>query len=152
MDLVPILDRYSNFDIWKIRFQAYATMVYPETSWILENGPIVIKEPNPKYVTPRREGNARNQDDELATVPEFIVKHPEKYTPEDRRRSFLDLVIKERLLQALSDSTVNRVKHLTTAKEIWDKLCEMHEGSEDIKSSKLDIAMAKVNSLKMKEG
>ena len=34
----------------------------------------------------------------------------------------------------IPDSTLKRVMHYTTAKEVWDKLQEIHEGKEDCSS------------------
>ena len=46
----------------------------------------------------------------------------------------------------------NRIKSCKTAKEIWDKLIELCEGSESSKKNKLDIFLTKFQSIRMNEG
>ena len=46
----------------------------------------------------------------------------------------------------------HRVKNCKTAKEIWDAVCVICEGSDKIKKSKLDMYVTRMKTTKMKEG
>ncbi|KZV55574.1 hypothetical protein F511_12680 [Dorcoceras hygrometricum] len=46
----------------------------------------------------------------------------------------------------------SKVKNCTTAKDIWDKLIQICEGSDKTKENKLTVAQQKYESIKMKDG
>ncbi|KZV34514.1 hypothetical protein F511_21751 [Dorcoceras hygrometricum] len=46
----------------------------------------------------------------------------------------------------------SKVKNCTTAKDIWDKLIQICEGSDETKENKLTVAQQKYESIKMKDG
>ena len=45
-----------------------------------------------------------------------------------------------------------KVSRLENAKEIWDTLIDMHEGTESVKESKLDVLQSQLDKFKMKDG
>ncbi|KAL3510072.1 hypothetical protein ACH5RR_029473 [Cinchona calisaya] len=53
------------------------------------------------------------------------------------------------LYNALDADEISKVKGCKSAKEIWDKLKEIHEGSEDIREQKKSLFVAKYESFKM---
>ena len=46
----------------------------------------------------------------------------------------------------------NKISRLENAKEIWDTLTDMHEGTESVKESKLDVLQSQLDKFKMKDG
>ncbi|NEU36730.1 hypothetical protein GN156_39525, partial [bacterium LRH843] len=74
-----------------------------------------------------------------------------EYTAEDRKRSRLNIVCKSMLFQSLDNNMLNRVKNLSTAKEVWDKIIEVCEGSDKIKKNRLELALQRFKSVRMKE-
>ena len=56
------------------------------------------------------------------------------------------------LFNALCPEEFNKISRLENAKEIWDTLVEMHEGTESVKESKLDILQGQLDKFKMKDG
>ena len=46
----------------------------------------------------------------------------------------------------------NKISRLENAKEIWDSLIDMHEGTESIKESKLHVLQSQLDKFKMKDG
>ena len=46
----------------------------------------------------------------------------------------------------------NKISCLENAKEIWDTLVDMHEGTESVKGSKLDVLQSQVDKFKTKDG
>ncbi|KZV35242.1 hypothetical protein F511_09475 [Dorcoceras hygrometricum] len=46
----------------------------------------------------------------------------------------------------------SKIKNCTTAKDIWDKLTQICEGSDETKENKLTVAQQKYESINMKDG
>ena len=130
-----------HFDTWKIRMQAYLASIHDEMDDVITIGPIVPKKINPAYnvVT-------------AADTPKFLDKTKEEYEGDDKKRANLDAVCKNLFFQSLGDVMFHRVKNCKTAKEIWDSVCTICEGSEKIRKSKLDMYITRLKTTKMKEG
>ena len=56
------------------------------------------------------------------------------------------------LFNGLCPEEFNKISRLENAKEIWDTLIDMHEGTESIKESKLDVLQSQLDKFKMKDG
>ena len=56
------------------------------------------------------------------------------------------------LLNGLCPKEFKKISILENAKEIWDTLVDMHEGTESIKESKLDVLQSQLDKFKMKDG
>ena len=56
------------------------------------------------------------------------------------------------LFNGLCPEEINNISRLENAKEIWDTLIDMHEGSESVKETKLDVLKSHLDNCKMKEG
>ena len=56
------------------------------------------------------------------------------------------------LFNALCPEEFNKISRLENAKEIWYTLVEMHEGTESVKESKLDVLQGQLDKFKMKDG
>lgn len=46
----------------------------------------------------------------------------------------------------------NKISCLENAKKIWHTLVDMHEGTESVKESKLDVLQSQLDKFKMKDG
>ena len=46
----------------------------------------------------------------------------------------------------------NKISRLENAQEIWDTLIDMHEGTDSVKESKLDVLQSQLDKFKMKDG
>ncbi|KZT76779.1 hypothetical protein F511_46196 [Dorcoceras hygrometricum] len=46
----------------------------------------------------------------------------------------------------------SKIKTCATAKEIWEKLVQIYEGSDETKENKLTVAQQKYEAIKMKDG
>ncbi|OMO50151.1 hypothetical protein CCACVL1_30598 [Corchorus capsularis] len=81
-----------------------------------------------------------------ATKEQF--KH--KVTPEEIKPHEKDLVEAINTLHcALNDTEFNRVSTCTTAKEIWEKLRVRHEGTSQVKQSKINMLQYEYETFKM---
>ena len=47
---------------------------------------------------------------------------------------------------------IQQISRLENAKEIWDTLIDMHEGTDSVKESKLDVLQSQLDKFKMKDG
>ncbi|XP_069152835.1 uncharacterized protein [Solanum lycopersicum] len=56
------------------------------------------------------------------------------------------------LVCGIGPDEYNRVSACESAKEIWDCLLTAHEGTEQVKESKIDMLMSRYENVKMKEG
>src|SRR5215216_973340 len=56
------------------------------------------------------------------------------------------------LFNGLCPKEFDKISRLENAKEIWHTLVDMHEGTESIKESKLDVLQSQLDKFKMKDG
>src|SRR3954470_21189347 len=73
-------------------------------------------------------------------------------TPEELRMLQNNAQACDILFNALCPEEFNKISRLENAKEIWDTWVEMHEGTESVKESKLDILQGQLDKFKMKDG
>ncbi|KZV57770.1 hypothetical protein F511_13315 [Dorcoceras hygrometricum] len=73
-----------------------------------------------------------------------------EWTSEDKRKANLDNVAKDILYKTLNNNIFSKIQTCTTAKEIWEKLTQLHEGNEETKENKLIVALQKFEFIRMK--
>ena len=56
------------------------------------------------------------------------------------------------LFKGFCPEEFNKINRLENAKEIWDTLIDMHEGTDSVKESKLDVLQSQLDKFKMKDG
>jgi len=56
------------------------------------------------------------------------------------------------LFNGLCPEEFNKISRLENAKEIWDTLIDMQEGTDSVKESKLDVLQNQLEKFKMKDG
>ena len=106
---------------------------------VIQYGPIIIQKENPEHA---HDPNA----------PRFLPKDRAEWNAEDRRRSNLDNQAKDVLYRSLDQPMFCKIKLCKSAKEIWDTVTALCEGSQGIKENKLDLAVQKFDNFKMKDG
>ena len=127
-----------NFDSCKICMQAFLASVNDEMIDVITIGPII-----PKKVNTAVGGPGGDQ---------MIDKPKEQWDSSDRKRANLDAVCKNIFYQVLDNVMFNRVKGCESAKEIWDKIIQLCEGSAKIKKNKLEMVLAQFRTSRMKDG
>ncbi|KAL3516452.1 hypothetical protein ACH5RR_023354 [Cinchona calisaya] len=85
----------------------------------------------------------------MITQIEEEKKARDELTPQDKENLTLNAKAMNVLYNALDANESTRVKGCILAKEIWDKLKEMHEGSDDVREQKKSLLVAKYESFKM---
>ncbi|XP_047323613.1 uncharacterized protein LOC124927264 [Impatiens glandulifera] len=78
-------------------------------------------------------------DDEIMTIlkegPIKIEKEKSEWTAKDRRRNNLDNHCMRHIFKSLDRNTFGKVRECKTGKEVWEKLIQLFEGSEQIKEN-----------------
>ncbi|KAL6494193.1 hypothetical protein OROGR_030993 [Orobanche gracilis] len=127
------------YDIWKIRMQAHLSSIHDDMWTIIEEGPFIFMKDNSV------EANAAGE-------PERIPKKRSEMSVDERKLVNLDNRAKDVMYQTLDKPNMVKVKNCKNAKEIWDTLALMCEGTKLIKENKLSIATPKFDNFKMKSG
>ncbi|KAD7117050.1 hypothetical protein E3N88_04318 [Mikania micrantha] len=103
----------------------------------------------------RREGFIRNQDFKLwksvlegpfiqtiaaaGTGGAPVPKDPSFYSDEDNKKMEVDFKVPWLIQMEIPNSIIHAFKKCKSAKELWNSLQQMYEGSEDIKENKKDM-------------
>ncbi|KAL6521086.1 hypothetical protein OROGR_017655 [Orobanche gracilis] len=128
----------NEFDDWRIRMEAHLAAMHEEMIFVIQEGPIKIMKVNPAA---RIEGQPH---------AEMLEKDRDQWTTDDRKRANLDNVAKNALYVTLDKGTFSKVKGCKTAKEIWDKLKSICEGTELSKENKISKLTQEFESFEMK--
>ncbi|XP_069148277.1 uncharacterized protein [Solanum lycopersicum] len=75
-----------------------------------------------------------------------------KYDEADRKKIEKGIKAKTLLVCGIGPDEYSRVSACESAKEIWDCLKTTHEGTEQVKESKIDMLTSRYENFKMKEG
>jgi hypothetical protein len=119
------------YDFWKIRMKAYLEAQGEEIWDAVENGPFI-----PTTVT--------------NNVEEIKVKG--SWTDDDKKKVLFDKKAINILQSALGMDEFFRISHCKTAKEIWDTLEVTHEGTVEVKRSKLNTLSQEYEMFRMQPG
>ncbi|XP_069149941.1 uncharacterized protein [Solanum lycopersicum] len=120
---------------WKVRMHDYLMAEDSELWDIILDGPFV----------PMMEVK---DGERTITVP----KPMQKYDDADRKKIEKGFKAKTLLVCGIGPDEYNRVSACESAKEIWDCLLTAHEGTEQVKKSKIDMLTSRYDNFKMKEG
>ncbi|XP_069154328.1 sporulation-specific protein 15-like [Solanum lycopersicum] len=82
----------------------------------------------------------------------LVPKPRQKYDEADRKKIEKGYKAKTLLVCGIGPDEFNRVSACESAKEIWDCLKTAHEGTEQVKESKIDMLTSRYENFKMKEG
>src|SRR3954470_19336605 len=118
------------FDFWKIRMKVH--LEAQEEVWeAVQNGPFV-----PTTIVDGVES----------------TKLKVSWNDDDRRKVLADKKAISLLHGALSMDEFFRISTCTTSKEIWDTLVETHEGTAEVKRSRLNTLSQEYELFRMKPG
>ena len=124
----PPLFSGSNYNYWKARMKIYI-QANDYACWnIIENGPII-----PTKITENGE----------------VTKPQKEWTIVDTKDVQNNAKAIHTLYCALDVNEFNRISGCETAKEIWDKLEVTHEGTSQVKESKISMLVHKYELFKM---
>ena len=79
----------------------------------------------------------------------YTVQDPAKPTTEDDQNEHKNAQAANAIFSALSGEEFNRVDGLESAKQIWDTLRDVHEGTSSVRESKIELLKGKFERFKM---
>ena len=119
------------YNFWKIRMKIFIESQDLDVWDAIENGP---------YVPFTEINDAKS------------AKPRAEWTDEDKKKVQYDLRAKNILTSALGFDEFFRVSNCTTAKEMWDTLEVTHEGTEEVKRSRMNTLSQEYEMFRMKPG
>ena len=119
------------YDFWKIHMRAYLEAQGEEIWNAVENGPFIP----------------------TTVVNDVVqVKIKTSWTDDDKKKLLFDKKAINMLHSALGMDEFFRISQCKTAKEIWDTLEVTHEGTEEVKRSKLNTLSQEYELFRMQPG
>lgn len=119
----PPLCNKDKFANWKIRMQAYMDAIDEDLFETILNGPYIPTKLAPTADDPNR----------------TAVKLRTEWTDTEKKAVQLDKKAKNILFMSLEDELFENVVNCKTAKEIWEALLIMHEGTEEVRENKQSL-------------
>ncbi|XP_058766926.1 uncharacterized protein LOC131640543 [Vicia villosa] len=121
-----------NYGYWKDCMRVHITSVDRHVWTAIQDGPFQITMVNAAGAIVPKPENTWNEDDE------------KKYASDWKGRNML--------ISALGVDEYYRVSHCTTAKEMWDALEVAHEGTSEVKQSRINTLNQEFELFRMKQG
>ena len=134
LNRVPMFSK-EDYEDWKVRIQAHLQALDDDMWHVITNGPMKIT----KVII---------EDGESRTVEKPRIE----WTADDKRKSNLDNMARDILYKTLDKIMFRKIRQCKTAKEIWEKLTQLNEGSEQTKENKLLSANQQFENIKMLPG
>ncbi|KAL8502871.1 hypothetical protein ACS0TY_021842 [Phlomoides rotata] len=133
-----------NYDLLKIGMEAHLASLHDRMWEVITSGPIQFGDLRSSKTQIEQSVNA------AATAPAGTAAQGANNRPnvimdaEQSKLMNLDKVARAVLLQAVVDAHLNKLKNCKTAKQIWDALADMCEGSDEIKRKQIDHGGSKI--------
>ncbi|GJX98814.1 retrovirus-related pol polyprotein from transposon TNT 1-94 [Tanacetum coccineum] len=125
LNVAPVLE-VKNFTNWKKRFLCHIIGIEPQFENIIKNGPFILMTAGQR-------------------------KPENQWTRYERKATNLDQRLKSLIMFVLPDDQMNSVINCLTAKSTWDDLILYHEGSSDVKESRVMDLKLCYSTFKFKE-
>ncbi|KZV45913.1 hypothetical protein F511_27697 [Dorcoceras hygrometricum] len=129
---IPLFSR-EDYDDCEIRMQAHLAAMDDEMWTVITEAPLKIMKPNLAFAVSNGE-------------PQFLEKARHEYTNDDKKKANLDNVARDILYKTLDKdkNMFSKIKTCATTKDIWEKLVQIYEGSDETKENKLTVAQQKL--------
>ncbi|XP_072066923.1 uncharacterized protein [Arachis hypogaea] len=121
----------SNYSYWKERMRIFVQSIDYNIWKIILNGPDVPTK--------------QNADGEV------VAKEDSEWTDEEKKKVELNAKAINLMHCAISFEEFRKVSRCKTAKEIWDKLRLTHEGTKQVRETRIDMLMKEYEMFSMKE-
>ena len=139
---IPPFDK-ANYTLWKKKMLLFIRMANHLYIGILKNGPF----------TPvvRVE---ETTDGDMVIPAHYAPKDPSEYTEPEREKVSLDSALQLILIESLDNVMYNNIVNCDTAKQIWEKIEILCEGTEEVRSNQRRILISQYEGFmaKPKEG
>ena len=113
-----------NCILWKKKMMLFIRMTNPMYIQILKNGPFII-------------------DGDMVIPAHFAPKDPSTYTEPEKEKVSLDNGLHLILIESLDNVIYNNIINCELAKQIWEKIEILCEGTKDVRSNQRRILVSK---------
>ena len=125
LNKIPMFSK-ADYDDWKIRMQAHLSAQADDMWYVITDWPLKIVKLIP----------STSADGDVRAVDKPRIE----WTVEDKKKANLDNVAKDILYKTLDKNMFSKIKSCVTAKEIWEKLTQLNEGTDQTRENKLLVA------------
>ena len=138
---IPPFDK-ENYSLWKKKMTLFIRAANPLYMGILENGPFVPQKLIPKSVTETGE-----------RIPQkFMPKDPSDFSDTEKDKVALDTSLQLIVVESLDTAMLNQVINCSSAKQMWDTIELLMEGTTEVKENRLDILTSQYEAFKSLPG
>ncbi|KAK1373969.1 hypothetical protein POM88_030162 [Heracleum sosnowskyi] len=136
---IPVLDR-ENYFHWKVKMRLHLMSMDEIYVECIEHGPHVPMKPNTSIAQ------------EPAGAPSTIPKMRSEWTPEDIIAVHKEKKAMNILFNGLDSDMFDNVINCSTAKEIWDTVQTICEGTEQVRENKMQLLIQQYEHFHFKSG
>ncbi|KAK1360638.1 CCHC-type domain-containing protein [Heracleum sosnowskyi] len=139
---IPAFDK-ENYNVWKRKIMLFIKAANPLYLGILQNGPFV----------PRKEIEASTVDGVLIPA-QWVNKLPSEFLEPEKEKVALDDYLQLIILDALTldKAMCGNVIGCSSAKDMWNKIELLCEGSEEVKDNQRQILISQYEAFMAKSG
>ena len=120
---IPTFDK-ANYTLWKKKMMLFIKMANPFYIQILKNGPFI---PMVRV--------EESTDGDMVIPAHFAQKDPSEYSDPEKEKVSLDSSLQLILIESLDNVMYNNIVNCDTAKQIWEKIEILCEGTEEVRSN-----------------
>ena len=137
---IPMLVKEHYFH-WKVKMRMHLLSLDPSYITCIEKGPHVLVKIN----TDLRLDESEGEDIE-------VPKNPSEFTEEDGKEVHKDNKAMNILFNGIDDDMFDSVINCPTAKEVWDTIQTLCEGTDQVRENKMQLFVQQYESFHSKSG
>ena len=138
---IPPFDK-ENYSLWKKKMTLFIKAANPLYMGIMDNGPFVFQKLIPESVTEIGE-----------RIPQkFVPKESSEFNDTEKDKVALDTSLQLIIVDSLDIAMLNQVINCSSAKQMWDTIELLMEGTTEVKENRLDILTSQYEAFKSLPG
>ena len=138
---IPPFDK-ENYCLWKKKMTFFIKAANPLYMGIMDNGPFVPQKLFPESVTETGE-----------RIPQkFVPKESSEYNDTEKDKVALDTSLQLIIVDSLDIAMLNQVINCSSAKQMWDTIELLMEGTAEVKENRVDILTSQYEAFKSLPG
>ena len=129
---IPPFDK-GNYTLWKKKMLLFIKMANHLYIQILKNGPFI---PMVRV--------DESTDGDMVIPAHYAPKDPSEYTETEKEKVSLDSALQLILIESLDNVMYNNIVNCDTAKQIWEKIEILCEGTEEVRANQRRILISQI--------